>query len=820
MLKEKEGSITIFLSLILLLILAVTMTTVETARMDGARIHTERALQTAMDSVLAEYYKPLFQEYHLFGLDGSYGTGNINFEAISKKLNNYMEYTFNPGKELKDTWGNSYGYFNIYGINTESIRVSQTDTLMDFDGELFINQALSYMKYKEIGNGIEKFLPKLSEVRETGNAQAVLVEKQDTEKSFYKIDLKILDLMQLIDGITINEKGVKLNSNSTISVQNNFVKKIYTLPVTRANLGIDNDLVYNSLIKYYKDPYKMIDLAMEEINSLYENASKKEAAGTNYKRLKAIDQNSIKSPEELTSLRLSISNTKDKLNKYKMREKQLIKSLNAHMKELNRLVEGTLPAIQKALKVIDGLILLQKEASQDLENYESFLLEEKNSLSEELYNNLLEDLIQMQKYKGENENKAGLTNQYDFEGMKNTLNTNENVLSLLKTDTHLTVTEAKESWTGIETALFRIRNNLKTYSYDKLKFDYSTLEKPIDSDSFFVGLKSVLEDGILSLIKEDMDQISNKKLSSRDLPTKEHKIQSDGDTKNFLSTITDINLIGGGDLFSVVTDAFDKEINFKETEYNGIDETGKFLLLQEYLMEHFRSYNEENILDEVNALDYELEYILMGKDNDLDNLKTVLMRILLFRTAMNMITLLSDKNSNEKARVLAAGFVGFTGLPALVEITKMIILTVWAFAEALVDVAALLQNKSLPLLKKGNIQIDLYEIFHLSKALIKSKADRIKDNKNLTALNYQDYLKLFLYMERQTDKSFRAMDLIQENLQLNYEDTFYIRNCIFGFGAEADFKMQTKFINFPFIKKMVNNQDYAFAYHVSLEYSY
>ena len=211
----------------------------------------------------------------------------------------------------------------------------------------------------------------------------------------------------------------------------------------------------------------------------------------------------------------------------------------------------------------------------------------------------------------------------------------------------------------------------------------------------------------------------------------------------------------------------------------------------------------------------------MGITVDYVNLKAFLMRILLIRTAMNLFTLLSDKKSNEEASILAAGFVGFTGLPALVEITKMIVITVWAFAESLVDVKALLQGKTLPLLKKGgDIQVGLYDLFHFNKEFIKVKAEGIKDNKTLVDLNYEGYLKLFLYMESQTDKSFRAMDLIQENIQLKYEDSFYMKNCIFGFQAAADFEMGTKFINLPFIRKMLSNQEYEYMYHAAFEYSY
>jgi hypothetical protein len=318
-----------------------------------------------------------------------------------------------------------------------------------------------------------------------------------------------------------------------------------------------------------------------------------------------------------------------------------------------------------------------------------------------------------------------------------------------------------------------------------------------------------------------MQKVSQKKVSGVELPSEIHKIQSEEETADFMDSLSNIDLPGGSDFLSGIIDGFNKEIDMKETAYRGVEEAGEILLLQEYLMEHYNNYNASVLSDEMKALDYELEYIIMGKTADYDNLKAVLKKILLVRTAMNLFTLLSDKKSNEEARILAAGFVGFTGLPALVEITKMIVITVWAFAESLVDVKALLQGKTLPLLKKGSdIQVGLYDLFRFNKEFIKIKAESIKGNKTLVDLNYEGYLKLFLYMESRTNKSFRAMDLIQENIQLKYEDSFYMKNCIFGYRAAADFKMGTKFINLPFIRKMLSNEKYGYKYHAAFENSY
>ncbi|QHQ60245.1 hypothetical protein Ana3638_05175 [Anaerocolumna sedimenticola] len=819
--KEKEGSITVFLSLILLLILAVIMSTVESARVNGAKVQSERALRAAMDSVLGEYYLPLFKEYHIFGLDGSFGTDSLNMDSISEKLTEYMDYTFHPGKGLEDLRGSPNEYFNLYGIDTTSININRVNTLMDFDGELFINQAASYMKYNELGEGLENFLPKITGTKESVKAQEVLEEKQKTEESLFKIDERVLSLMKLIDGINISEKGVKINKDGKIEIQDNFVKEIFILPATKENIGTQNDLVFHSLKGYLTDPIQIIDSAESDLESLYKNRDKKDSAEENYQRLKSIDQSKIKNPKELSALKKSISKAKKKLDQYKKIEKELIQSLNDAINELNQLVNGILPVINSAKGVIDELIPLQRDAGLKIQDYEKYLTENKELINEEFYQSLLDDLTIMERYKG-SEDSNGSFDQYDFRGMKGTLNIDETILKQIKPYTEEKITTSKESWIDYSSALTNIKSIIRNYSYDKLQFDYSTLVKPIESDSFFSGVQSLLEDGIMSLMIDDTDKISDKELSSNELPSTLLKIKQSEEPTDITSSISKMNLSGGVGLFSNIMGDFIKGADFKEAALNGVDSVGNFLLLQEYLLDHFSSFCESDQANEIKALNYELEYIIMGKSSDYENLRAVLMRILLTRTIMNMITLLSDKKSNEEARVLAIGFVGFTGLPALMEITKMIILTVWAFAESIVDINILLLGKSIPLLKKGSeLQIALNEIFTLNKSLIRSKAKKFKENQSLMTLSYQEYIKLFLLMESQKNKSFRAMDLIQENIQLKYEDTFYIKNCILGFQAAAEFGMDSKFINFPFIHKQPDKKDdYLYIFYSVIENAY
>ncbi len=211
----------------------------------------------------------------------------------------------------------------------------------------------------------------------------------------------------------------------------------------------------------------------------------------------------------------------------------------------------------------------------------------------------------------------------------------------------------------------------------------------------------------------------------------------------------------------------------------------------------------------------------MGKRKDVNNLKAIIMRILLIRTIMNVISLMGNGKRNGDARLLAAAFVGFTGLPALVTIVKTLILFIWSFVESIVDVAALLKGKEIPFLKgKNDILLELHEIILINKTFIKSKADSIKENNSSFALSYKDYLRIFLFMESQRSKNFRSMDLIQENLQLRYEDSFLMQNCLYGFGINGEFGMEEKFIALPFVKDFLNAGESSYSFKIIKEYSY
>ena len=50
-------------------------------------------------SAFSDYYLPLYERYHIFGLDESYGTGSADAAMLEQKICEYMEYSLEPSMD-------------------------------------------------------------------------------------------------------------------------------------------------------------------------------------------------------------------------------------------------------------------------------------------------------------------------------------------------------------------------------------------------------------------------------------------------------------------------------------------------------------------------------------------------------------------------------------------------------------------------------------------------------------------------------------------------------------------------------------------------
>ena len=88
---KTKGSITVFLSMVLLVIVSLIAACLENARVQTASLHMERCLKGGMDAVLTEYYKPLYEDYRLFFMDKGIEADALEYRKIEKTLMQYLD---------------------------------------------------------------------------------------------------------------------------------------------------------------------------------------------------------------------------------------------------------------------------------------------------------------------------------------------------------------------------------------------------------------------------------------------------------------------------------------------------------------------------------------------------------------------------------------------------------------------------------------------------------------------------------------------------------------------------------------------------------
>jgi hypothetical protein len=180
------------------------------------------------------------------------------------------------------------------------------------------------------------------------------------------------------------------------------------------------------------------------------------------------------------------------------------------------------------------------------------------------------------------------------------------------------------------------------------------------------------------------------------------------------------------------------------------------ILFQEYLMKYFGSYTEAK---EGSTLQYELEYIIAGGSTDKENLAEVATNLLAIREAANFIAIQTDRAKCAEAMTLATLIIGYSCNPILVKAAQEGILAAWAFAESVSDVKSLLSGERIPILKTSlDWSTDVKNIDKNQKFDSAKKCE--------TGLDYQDYLRILLFLGDKNTQSLRAMDLMEQNLHL------------------------------------------------------
>lgn len=801
----KEGVITVTLSLILLLILSIIMTTIEAARVQGFKILAARTMKTSMESVLGDFYLPLWNEYHIFALDGGYGSSKMNRSYLNESIREYMEFTFFPTKEL-DYDKHNLAHMNLYDINIEEIETSTITSLMDYEGAPFINQATDYMKYESIGDMVTKMLSLLSIIKDKELITEAFTKKITVDEKLASLEKEVLILMSYVDGLEVKRDGLLFLKNGDIKVKDQFVKKICPFPITNSTVKMNNPWIFEVVKDSYVNPMNLLDSVSQNVSMYISYYNLYEDASIEYLFLSLIDRDDM-DDEELKKLEEEFKDLEERLAYYKGLIADVYTRINNEFKQIENLIKSTIPSIKEAINIIDKVLQEKEGIEAILVEYKQFLDLSKDSLGQELYESLLNEYDLLEKYQ-----KRDINDLYNLEGMKETLQNNLLSLNSILSISNFSVSNEYEVITNLAGLIERIKSSFQNYHFENLEFDYSMVTKAMNSDGFFDSISKLLKEGLLEIVISEPDQISEKTIRRDDLAThsmltsKEELVHIIDRIKASLTSPTSL----GKEIFQ----------SFSFIDASFLKDLSNTLLFEEYLQEHFNSYlKKNNDLDK--KLEYELEYIYMGKESDKENLGDIVSILLLFLTFTNFISVFCNKTLNQEASMYAASLVGFTGIPALISLVKIGLLLLFSVVESVIDITALLKDKEIATIKsKTDIKLTFKELFLLNKELIHKKAESLTKEGKLDSLNYNNLLRLIGYTKPQKYKSYRALDLIEENLKLNYEESYSIRNSIFGLRTRGKFKMNGMFTSFSFIEKILENYDGHYEYSINNESTY
>lgn len=174
------------------------------------------------------------------------------------------------------------------------------------------------------------------------------------------------------------------------------------------------------------------------------------------------------------------------------------------------------------------------------------------------------------------------------------------------------------------------------------------------------------------------------------------------------------------------------------------------------------------------SLSYGTEYLIAGKDSDAENLKSVIHKIILVRTAANSASIVANADLNMEAGSFAVSIAGISANPVLVEIVKAGIIAGWAYVESVLDVRTLLSGgKIAPVKKSSDFTSTLVTLASVLNSGTKARESKI-------GLDYKAYIDGFLIAGRMKTLSGRTMDLMESQIRSDGSD-FYFENLLYEF---------------------------------------
>lgn len=375
-------------------------------------------------------------------------------------------------------------------------------------------------------------------------------------------------------------------------------------------------------------------------------------------------------------------------------------------------------------------------------------------------------------------------------------------------------------------------NNMESGGEEQNGSPVDVVETAVDND--ISVLDELLKKSDINIRQEEsIDNIINMsenvqrlcgELKVREVADRYHEYIDEDDSKPDINVLTRIYKLFKEGITGLVidTDISDKTIEYDNLADSVVTGTAcddisnlsiRSALVNEYIISRFQNYTDyidsenkgtNDILSEDRLLDYETEYILCGGKSDKDNLCEVITKLSHIREGANLLYLITDSQKKNECFTLAVQILGYTGNMVLIKAAQYLIMTLWAYAESIVELRGLYSGESISIIKNaGNWETDINGLINLGRENISSGSVQWlknagknrkgtvqpddKETDEILSLDYAGYLRILLLMQNGTTRNARVMSAMELVMVALGHNDFRMKDYIYEADGTATF---------------------------------
>ncbi|WP_143314593.1 DUF5702 domain-containing protein [Clostridium sp. HBUAS56017] len=773
--KNSKGSITIYLSLIIVIIIVFIGGLVDGSRMRTADTQVNRAVDNGTKSVLASYNRDLKDKYGLFAYSGDESSMQDTVTSVTK------DNLLSPGD----------GYVDLYDYKLDALNINMKGPLTQ--PEVIKEQILQNMKYRAPINLMENIIQKLSLFKDMNKYSDVLKKKE-------KLDQKVKDIDKKLK--SVDEQGKKIQDliKKIKQYDNEDNRKDVTYQFSDIKAFLHLSMILDAVEKYEdkkqeENPkYEPINLSnlRSIINKGKKDCSKqieedvkqlKEALDEFLKDSKVAKEAVDNARDVYEQYKSSLENTETSANKGTMTNNGLGDSVDA-INEGFQMEAETYDAIFGDKNNLDENIKRAKnnkeaieEIQKQMENYDKFRGSDYNE--HEVDGNVIGEIKQLSR-------KNDYASVIDFYNSKNSMRDTKRRLD-------------------IPSELTDIQDTISS-SVDKLQelLETPPQEKPEDA----TGRKQKAGEDLKDKKEESVDNDPN--LSEKSIAQYSSVLPSKNiNTKDFIKFDKNRDSAISGDGNSNIERSLDAMDVLAGLE-NALDSIRDKVYLNEYVMTRLKDRvvgespelaknRVPKMVDFDTQLDYEIEYILAGNLDDKSNSDNVWWKIYACRVLANAISIRGITDCMQKIQdmaLLTQATLAIFGIPSNLTFLKAIYAAGWVAAESKSDLDLLVKGHKVPLYKRDFDHWATQNVLTVESSVVETFDNPKETSDKLLSTIYSDYLRLFLLLQSQETTLARTEDMIQVNMKKGNED-FDLSKAMTQINVTGTASIKYMFFNLP-----------------------